>query len=163
MLEQFSKIKGFILDIDGVLTDGNIYVSEGQEPYRVMNIKDGYALQLAIKKGYPIVIISGGHSVASKLRLEKLGIEDVFISVKDKVELLQALSSMNDWDLSTFVYMGDDIPDREAMQLCGFRACPKDAVEEIKELATYISPKNGGKGCVRDLIEKVLKVQNDWV
>ncbi|HZH88913.1 MAG TPA: HAD hydrolase family protein [Chitinophagaceae bacterium] len=163
MLDQFNHIKGFIFDIDGVLTDGQIYVVEGQIPFRAMNIKDGYALQHAVKKGYPIIVISGGNSEAAKIRLERLGIEEVFISIQNKVELLEGLAKMNAWDLSEFVYMGDDIPDLEAMQVCGYRACPKDAVEEIKAVATFISTKDGGKGCVRELIEKVLKVQGNWL
>lgn len=163
MLDQFNKIKGFVFDIDGVLTDGQIYVIEGQIPFRTMNIKDGYALQHAFKKGYPIIVISGGNSHAAKERLERLGIEEVFISVSNKVELLRGLADMNKWNLEEFVYMGDDIPDLEAMKICGYRACPKDAVEEIKALATFISTKDGGKGCVRELIEKTLKAQSKWL
>lgn len=162
MIEQFGKIKGFIFDIDGVMTNGKVYVLEGQEPLRVMNIKDGYALRRAVEEGYPVVVISGGHSKAAKIRLERLGIEEVFISVTNKIELLDALVQLNQWDLSEFVYMGDDMPDLEAMSICGFKACPKDAVDELKEIATFISTKDGGEGCVRELIEKVMKVQGKW-
>lgn len=162
MLSIFSQVQGFVFDIDGVLTDGQIYVVEGQNPLRSMNIKDGYALQLAVKKGYPIVIISGGNSEASKIRLEKLGIENVFIGIKDKEALLKGLAKVNEWNLDHFLYMGDDIPDIEVMSQCGIKTCPHDAVEELKGIADYISSKPGGKGCVRDVIEKVLKLQNNW-
>lgn len=162
MLSQFSNVRGFVFDIDGVLTDGQIYVVEGQPPLRSMNIKDGYALQLAVKKGYPIVVISGGNSKASKVRLEKLGIEEVFISVKNKVALLEGLADINQWNLDHFLYMGDDMPDLQVMKKCGIKTCPQDASEEIKTIADYISPFKGGKGCVRDVIEKVLKLNHHW-
>lgn len=162
ILELFESIKVFVFDIDGVMTDGMLHVQEDGELLRRMNIKDGYALQLAIKKGYKIWVISGGKTNAAKNRLNKLGIEDVFVAVEDKIALLSSLIEKGKYQPEELLYMGDDMPDLEAMQLCGLRTCPADAIGEIKAIAQYISPYNGGAGCVRDVIEKVLKINKDW-
>jgi 3-deoxy-D-manno-octulosonate 8-phosphate phosphatase (KDO 8-P phosphatase) len=162
VLEHFAGLHVFVFDIDGVLTDGMLHVQEDGELLRRMNIKDGYALQLAIKKGYKVWVISGGTTHAAKKRLHKLGVTDVFVAVADKVQLLQQLMQQYQVSPNTTLYMGDDMPDLKAMQVCGFRACPADAVAEIKAISHYISPLAGGYGCVRDVIEKVLKLNGDW-
>jgi 3-deoxy-D-manno-octulosonate 8-phosphate phosphatase (KDO 8-P phosphatase) len=162
ILELFETIKVFVFDIDGVLTDGMLHVQEDGELLRRMNIKDGYALQLAIKKGYKIWVISGGKTNAAKQRLIKLGIEEVFVAVEDKISLLQSLIEKGGYEKQQLLYMGDDMPDVKAMMLCGLRTCPADAIGEIKSISQYISPYNGGYGCARDVIEKVLKINNDW-
>lgn len=162
LFKRFSKIKVFVFDIDGVLTNGQLLIQEDGTLLRSMNIKDGYALQLAVKKGYPVVVISGGNSKGAQLRLNRLGIQDVFISVDDKTKLLGDLINLNKWNFEEILYMGDDIPDLKVMQLCGLKSCPKDAAMELQEIADYISPKNGGEGCVRDVLEKVLKIQAHW-
>lgn len=162
ILELFETIKVFVFDIDGVLTDGMLHVQEDGELLRRMNIKDGYALQLAIKKGYKIWIISGGKTNAAKQRLNKLGIEEVFVAIEDKISLLQSLIEKGGYEKEQLLYMGDDMPDIKAMMLCGLRTCPADAIGEIKSISQYISPYNGGYGCARDVIEKVLKINNDW-
>lgn len=162
ILELFETIKVFVFDIDGVLTDGMLHVQEDGELLRRMNIKDGYALQLAVKKGYKIWVISGGKTNAAKNRLNKLGIENVFVAVEDKISLLQSLIDKGNYTKEQLLYMGDDMPDVKAMMLCGLRTCPADAIWEIKSISQYISPLNGGQGCARDVIEKVLKVNNDW-
>lgn len=162
ILSHLGKIKYFIFDIDGVLTDGQLFVPESGELLRSMNIKDGYAMQLAIKKGYPIFIISGGQSSASERRLRNLGIEDIYIGVSDKAALLKTLSEQKKIMLPEAVYVGDDMPDIPAMKLCGLRACPKDACSDVQMMADYISPYDGGKGCVRDIIEKVLRINDHW-
>ena len=162
ILELFEPIKVFIFDIDGVLTDGMLHVQEDGELLRRMSIKDGYALQHAVKKGYKVIVISGGKTNAVKNRLNKLGIMDVFVDVDDKITLLQSLMGQGGYTQNELLYMGDDIPDRKAMMLCGLRTCPADAVAEIKEIAHYISAFNGGFGCARDVIEKVMRINGHW-
>jgi 3-deoxy-D-manno-octulosonate 8-phosphate phosphatase (KDO 8-P phosphatase) len=129
---------------------------------RRMNIKDGYALQHAVKKGYHISIISGGTSESVRKRLNGLGIKEVNLSCKNKIEVFEKLQEKYDLKAEEILYMGDDIPDYKVMQKVGFAACPKDAAEEIKSISHYISPKKGGEGCVRDLIEQLLKLQGKW-
>ncbi len=156
------KITTFILDMDGVLTDGTVQVLENGIQARTMHVRDGYALQLAIKKGYKIAIVSGGNYAPAIDRFNKLGITDVFMSVTNKKELVTTYLSQNKLSAKEALFIGDDMPDWEVMQLVGFSACPVDAVEEIKQIATYISPIAGGKGCVRDVLEQFLKLNNDW-
>lgn len=162
LFKRFSKIKVFVFDIDGVLTNGQLLVQEDGTLLRSMNVKDGYALQLAVKKGYPVVVISGGNSKGAQIRLNRLGIQNVFIGVEDKTKLFGDLINLHKWSFEEMLYMGDDIPDLEVMQLCGLKSCPKDAAMELQEIADYISPKNGGEGCVRDVLEKVMKIQALW-
>jgi 3-deoxy-D-manno-octulosonate 8-phosphate phosphatase (KDO 8-P phosphatase) len=162
VLSLFKDIKLFVLDVDGVLTDGSLLVLENTEMVRTMHVRDGYAMQLAIKKGYDIIIISGGTSTAVQQRLQKLGIKNIFLSVKDKTTLLQTYIAENKYTKAQVLYMGDDMPDVAPMGIVGLPCAPADAVQEIKAIAKYISPIAGGKGCVRDVIEKVLKLNNDW-
>lgn len=162
MLHLFKPIKTFVFDVDGVLaTDGMIVLPDG-ELIRTMNSKDGYALQLAVKKGYHVVIISGGNSEAVKMRLLKLGVKEVFLGIHNKKEVLQQYAADNNLKLEEMLYMGDDIPDYDAMKITGLPVCPDDAVPEIKSICKYISPYKGGGGCGRDVIEKVLKLNGDW-
>ena len=163
LLEQFQKVKAFVFDLDGVLTDGSLIILPGQEFVRTMDIKDGYALQHAVKKGYHVVIISGSVSKPCAERLEYLGIRNVFMKVKDKEEVLAQYILANNLTWDEVLFMGDDIPDLEVMKQVGLSCCPLDAVAEIKAVSKFISTKNGGKGCVREVIEKVLKLNNDWV
>jgi 3-deoxy-D-manno-octulosonate 8-phosphate phosphatase (KDO 8-P phosphatase) len=163
MLKSFKSISTFVFDIDGVLTDGSLLVMDNGLMVRKMNVKDGYALQLAIKKGYHILILSGGNSPEARLRLEKLGVRDILMQVEDKLEKLKTLADRLGVKKEEILYMGDDIPDYEVMQYCGLACCPADAVAEIKRISQYISPLKGGEGCVRDVIEKVLKLQNRWM
>ena len=162
MLEKFKSIKTFVFDVDGVLTDGSLLILQDGQMARVMNIKDGYAFQLAIKKGYRVVIISGGTSDAVGQRLEKLGVTDCFLKVDNKKEKLLAYVAQHQLNLDEVLFMGDDIPDYIPMQLTGLPCCPADAVAEIKQISQYISPVEGGKGCARDVIEKVLKLNGHW-
>ncbi len=162
MLDQFNHITHFVFDVDGVLTDGTLLILPDGVMARKMNIKDGYALQLAVKKGYRITIISGGNSPEVKDRLSKLGITEVYMQVADKLTLLQSLMKKHQSNASSFLFMGDDMPDLQCMQIVGLPTCPSDAVHEIKECAKYISALKGGDGCVRDVIEKVLKLRGDW-
>lgn len=162
VLPVFKKIKTFVLDVDGVLTDSSILILNDGQLARRMNIKDGYALQLAIKKGYRILVISGGTSEAVKVRLQKLGINDVHLNVTNKKAILTEYVVQHKLSWEELLYMGDDIPDLEVMKLAGLACCPSDAVAEIKEISHYVSPAAGGEGCVRDIFEKVLKLNNHW-
>lgn len=161
-LEQLKAIKTVILDVDGVLTDGSIWLTADGEMVRSMNVKDGYALQLAVKQGYHMAIISGGTSQPVKVRLEKLGIKEVHIGIHNKLEVFEGLLKTFGVSANEVLYLGDDIPDFEVMQRCGLNACPADAVQEIKELANYISPAKGGEAFVRDVLEKLMRVQGKW-
>jgi 3-deoxy-D-manno-octulosonate 8-phosphate phosphatase (KDO 8-P phosphatase) len=162
VLSLFKPVTTFVFDVDGVLTNGMLLVLNDGQMARQMNIKDGYALQLAVKKGYWVVIISGGTSEPVRERLTKLGVTEVHMQVTNKKELLQqyVLQQQLRWD--EVLFMGDDIPDYQCMQLVGLPCCPADAVMEIKQVSRYISPANGGAGCVRDVIEKVLKLNGHW-
>jgi 3-deoxy-D-manno-octulosonate 8-phosphate phosphatase (KDO 8-P phosphatase) len=162
IIEFFQHISTFVLDVDGVLTDGNLWLMPGGAQVRRMNIRDGYALQLAIKKGYRVVIISGAVSEEVVLRLQSLGVTDIRMGVKDKAAVLHAYMMEHALPANVVLYMGDDIPDLLVQQLAGVACCPADAVPEIREQSKYISPYRGGEGCVRDVIEKVLKLRGDW-
>lgn len=162
LFDKLKRVKAFVFDIDGVLTNGEVLVTEEGEQLRSFNIKDGYALQLAVKQGYPIAAITGGKSLGVKFRLEGLGIKDVFIDASHKKIILEEWMQKNNIQPESVLYMGDDIPDMEAMAMVGFASSPADAVEDIKTISHYISPIKGGKGAVRDIIEKVLRLQNKW-
>ena len=162
MLSSFKKIACFVFDVDGVLTNGNLLIMPNGVMARTMNIKDGYALQLAVKKGYKVWIISGGTSEDVKHRLNLLGISEVHMKVGDKKELLASLAIAHGVALDTILYMGDDMPDYEAMQLVGIAACPSDAAIDIKSIAQYKALTKGGEGCAREVIEKVLKLNDQW-
>ena len=159
---KLKNISAFMLDVDGVLTDGMVTTLPDGDQVRRMNIKDGYALQHAVKKGYHISIISGGKSESVRLRLNTLGITEVNLACKNKMEVFENLKSTFNLEKENILYMGDDIPDYKVMQQVGFAACPSDAADEIKGISDYISPKKGGEGCVRDLIEQVLRLQGNW-
>jgi 3-deoxy-D-manno-octulosonate 8-phosphate phosphatase (KDO 8-P phosphatase) len=162
VLQYFKPIKVFVFDVDGVLTDGTLLILERGLMARRMHIKDGFALQLAVKKGYKVIIISGGTSPEVKERLNRLGVQQVFMQVEDKNALLQQLIQENDYRAEEILYMGDDLPDLSVMQLAGLACCPSDAAPEIKNICQYISPYTGGTGCARDVIEKVLRLNDDW-
>lgn len=161
-LQKLQDITTLIFDVDGVLTTGDILASNTGEFLRSFNIKDGYALQLAVKKGYHVCIISGGSGEAMQKRFEGLGIKNIYLGVSDKVAVFEQILAQYQLQPAEVLYMGDDIPDYKIMMLVGLPTCPADAVEEIKALSTYISPYNGGKTAVRDVIEKVLKIQGKW-
>ncbi len=162
LLELFKPITTFVFDVDGVLTDGTVLVLDNGLQARRMHIKDGFALQMAAKKGYNVIIISGGNSPQVMQRLEKLGITEVYMNVLDKKGMLQKLMTDKKLEKKQVLLMGDDLPDLAAMSLAGLSCCPADAVNEVKEAVHYISPLNGGFACVRDVIEKVLKLNNQW-
>ena len=161
--ELLKNINTFVFDYDGVLSDGSVITLDDGEAYRTTNVKDGYALQLARKKGYRIAIISGAKADCMIHRLKALQISDIFLGCENKLETYLTYLRNNEIDTSSVLFMGDDIPDYELMLAAGLSSCPMDAAEEIKKVAKYISHFGGGKGCVRDVIEQVLKVQGKWM
>ena len=161
--EYLSNITTLIFDVDGVLTDGTILVTSNGDMYRKMHTKDGYVLKHAIDCGFHICIISGGNNEGVRKRLNGLGIKDVFLGVHHKMETLETYLQKKEVKMESVLYMGDDIQDLQVMQKVGLACCPQDAVQEIKKISHYVSHKKGGKGCVRDVIEQVLKVQNKWL
>lgn len=160
--QKLTRIKTFLFDVDGVLTNGQVFLMESGEFVRNMNSKDGYALQLAVKKGYRIGIITGGNSQAVKKALESLGIEDVFLSQHDKLQCYKDYINEHSLNEEEILYMGDDLPDYEVMKRVGLATCPFNAAHEIKEICLYISNRNGGEACVRDIIEQVMRSQGTW-
>jgi 3-deoxy-D-manno-octulosonate 8-phosphate phosphatase (KDO 8-P phosphatase) len=162
VLAEFKKITTFIFDIDGVLTDGTVLILRDGLQARQMHVKDGFGLQMAMKNGYKVFIISGGISEESKKRLEYLGIKEIHIGIADKTKFVADLLKSKKIKWEEVLYMGDDLPDLPLMNKVGLSSCPADAVNEVKAVVKYISPINGGWGCVRDVIEKVLKVNGHW-
>lgn len=162
LLDRFKHITTFVFDLDGVLTDGALFIFPDGQFVRRMHIKDGFALQLAVKKGYRVVIISGSHSEPVVTRLNKLGVKDVYMQVTDKKKKLQEYMQQQGLQWNEILFMGDDIPDYEVMQKVGLSCCPSDAATEIRSLSHYISTVAGGQGCARDVIEKVLKLNDHW-
>ncbi|MCQ2219658.1 MAG: HAD hydrolase-like protein [Paludibacteraceae bacterium] len=161
--ENLKNVKAFAFDVDGVLSSDCVSLHPNGEPMRVVNIKDGYAIQHAVKKGYPIAIITGGNTESVRLRFAKLGVQNIYMSSAYKMKDFYDFLEKNGLKASDVLYMGDDIPDYQVMKECGYPCCPNDAASEIRETACYISPKEGGRGCVRDVIEQVLKAQGNWM
>ena len=162
LLEKLKQVKLLVFDLDGVLTNGKILVMPNGEWIREMDIKDGYALQCAIKAGLKVAVITGSSSLPVKERLSRLGIELFFENTPQKSLVINQLVSELNLDKSTALFMGDDIPDLDAFEAVGIKTCPSDAAPELLQLADYISPKSGGHGCVRDIIEKTLRTQGKW-
>ena len=162
VLKKFAGIKAVVLDVDGVLTDGKLLVTENGEQLRSFFVKDGYAMQLAVKMGLHIWVISGGKSEGVRKRLEGLGITEIHLGVNNKMEILKQLQAKYELNHFDLMYVGDDMPDYEVMQAVGLAVCPNDAVEDIKTISHYMSPKNGGEGVVRDVLEKILKLKGKW-
>jgi len=160
--EHLSHIRLIALDVDGVLTDNTLLCTEDGHLLRAMNTRDGYAMATAHKAGIRLVIITGGSSTGVLSRLNKLGIADVFSGIQDKRPVLEQYCREKGFAPEETLYMGDDIPDYEVMQWCGTCACPNDAVPEIKSIARYICNHKGGHGCVREILELVLKQQDKW-
>lgn len=160
--EIMNDITTFIFDVDGVLTDGSVHVTETGEMQRIMNIRDGFAMKAAIESGYNVWIISGGNNAGVRIRFQNLGINEIHLAAPDKVETFKKLLENYNIKPENILYMGDDIPDYHVMKLVGLATCPQDAVPEIKAISGYISHVNGGRGAVRDVIEQVMKVQEKW-
>ena len=156
------NITTIILDVDGVLTNGYVTIMPNGELVRTMNIKDGYALKTAVDKGYRICVISGGTNEGVRTRLANLGIEDIYLGANQKIEQWNLLKKKYNLDASEVLYMGDDIPDLPVLMEVGLPCCPNDAAPEIQQISKYISCKKGGEGCVRDVLEQIMRVQGKW-
>ncbi|MFC4634199.1 KdsC family phosphatase [Dokdonia ponticola] len=161
--EYLHQITTFVFDVDGVLTDGTLKITTDGQMHREMNTKDGYALKTALNEGFHMCIISGGTDEGVRHRLQALGVKNVYLGAHQKMTQLKAYINEHNIQTENILYMGDDLPDYPVMKMVGLPTCPQDAVKEIKEISKYISHKNGGKGCVRDVIEQVLKVQGKWM
>lgn len=160
--KRLKNITTFIFDFDGVLSDGKIYVLPDGDQIRATGVKDGYALQYALRKGYHVAIISGGYSESMRLRYKNFPGMDIFLQVRDKVQVYNEYLASKNIKPEEVLFMGDDIPDYKVMMLSGLKCCPADAAQEIKEIADYISFQNGGCGAARDVIEQVMKSQGKW-
>lgn len=161
--EGLRDVKAFVFDVDGVLSSPLVYLHPTGDLMRSMNTKDGYALQYAVKRGYPIGIITGGNTESVAKRFKGLGITDIYLGSSCKLEDFKDFLFKYDLEPGDVLYMGDDLPDYEVMTRVGVPCCPSDAVEEIKSVAHYISPCAGGQGCARDVIEQVLRLQGRWM
>lgn len=159
---KLPRINTFIFDMDGVLTNGRIWVMHGHDPIRNLNSKDGYAFQLAAKKGYKLFLLSGGNSIAIKEILLRAGFTHIYMGQSDKGACYQQMLKEHNLKSEEILYMGDDLPDWEVMKQVGIAACPNDAAHEIKDLCIYISPLKGGNGCARDAVEQVMRARGDW-
>jgi 3-deoxy-D-manno-octulosonate 8-phosphate phosphatase (KDO 8-P phosphatase) len=161
--EKLKEIRTLIFDIDGVLSRQTITIDQTGTPMRTVNLRDGYALQLAVKRGYRIAVISGAINEPFRERLNNLNISDVYLGVRHKLPVYREYLDKHGLTDDEVLYMGDDIPDYEVMSVAGVAACPGDADSEIKQISGYISDKNGGEGCVRDIIEQVMRLHGTWL
>lgn len=161
--ELLNNIKAFAFDVDGVLSNNCIPLHPNGEPMRMVNIKDGYAIQYAIKQGFHVAIITGGNTNAVRLRFERLGVEDIYMASNIKTNDLDEFLLKYSLSADEVLYMGDDIPDYQVMSRVGVPTCPLDAAPEIKTISVYVSPLKGGEGCARDVIEQAMKVQGKWM
>lgn len=161
--EILTKIDALFFDVDGVLSDSKVLISDSGELQRTTNVKDGYAIKYALRKGLKIFIISGGLNLAVKKRFEKLGVNEVVIGSKTKKTDFERIVKENNLTYDNVLFMGDDIPDYEIMSEVGLACCPADAASEIKNISLFISDKKGGDGCARDIIEQVLRAQSKWM
>ncbi|OFY45311.1 MAG: 3-deoxy-D-manno-octulosonate 8-phosphate phosphatase [Bacteroidetes bacterium RBG_13_44_24] len=161
--EELARVKAFIFDIDGVLSLQTINLNSFGIPNRTVNLRDGYALQLAVKKGYHIGIITGSNAREYMKRLKLLGITDIYLNSKTKLEHYNSFKKKYNLSDADILFMGDDIPDFDVMKHAGVPVCPSDADSEIKQIACYISDRRGGEGCVRDVVEQVLRLHNNWM
>ncbi|HRG69569.1 MAG: HAD-IIIA family hydrolase [Saprospiraceae bacterium] len=160
--QLFPRIKAIVMDIDGVCTDNKILVTEEGQFLRSMNVKDGYAIKRAIQAGLKVGVISGGRSEGTRIRFELLGVNAIYLSVENKLPVMKQILESWNLNFNEVAYIGDDIPDLEIMKQVGLPCCPSDAVPEIIDVSKYISSFSGGNGCVRDIIEKILQVQDSW-
>ncbi len=161
--EKLNNIKAFAFDVDGVFTDGQVYLMPGNEFVRAMNIKDGYAIQHCVKMGYPVGIITGGSSEEVRKRFINLGVTDIYLKSYNKWDDYEDFRYKYQLEHQEILYMGDDVPDYPVMEQVGIATCPADACDEIQHISEYISDKKGGTGCVRDVVEQVLRLHGKWL
>ena len=165
MEERLKKIKAFAFDVDGVFTDGGILADLDGELYRTFDSKDSFAVRMAMMKGYHLAVITGGRSESIRKRFLTCGIkpENIYLNSRAKIEDFDDFCARNSLQPEEVMYFGDDLPDIPVMIACGCGACPSDAVDQVKEIADFISTRPGGKGCVRESLEKVMTLQGKWV
>lgn len=161
--EKLAGIRGFVFDIDGVLSLQTISLNSFGVPNRTVNLRDGYAIQLAVKMNYHVAVITGANAKEYVKRLKQLGVKDVYLNSREKLKDFNDFLRKYNLKAEEVLYMGDDIPDTEVMKIAGVPVCPADADSEIKALSVYISDRKGGEGCVRDIIEQVLRLHNKWM
>lgn len=161
--EELKNVKAFVFDVDGVLSKDTSPLNEEGDPVRTANVKDGFALRAAIVSGYPVAVITGGAVERVRLRYERIGVKHYYDNVRDKVKCMEDFFQKTGVKSENVLFMGDDLVDYRAMLAVGIPVCPLDAVPDIKAISKYISPKNGGEGCVRDVIEQTLRAQNNWI
>jgi 3-deoxy-D-manno-octulosonate 8-phosphate phosphatase (KDO 8-P phosphatase) len=161
--ENLNRVKAFVFDVDGVFSHASVLLLPSGELMRTMNIKDGYVLQYAVRKGYHVAIITGGDSESVRLRFEHLGVKDIYLKSRSKMDDFNNFIEKYKLTPAEILYMGDDLPDYEVLKIVGAPTCPADAAEEVKSICSYISDKNGGDGCVRDVMEQVLRLQGKWM
>jgi 3-deoxy-D-manno-octulosonate 8-phosphate phosphatase (KDO 8-P phosphatase) len=161
--EELINVKAFVFDIDGVLSTQTISLNTFGVPNRTVNLRDGYAIQLAVRKGYPVCIISGSNAKEYRKRLKFLGVRDIYLNSRSKLDHFNSFLRTYSLNKNDVLFMGDDIPDYEVMKEAGIPVCPSDADSEIRQVASYVSDKKGGEGCVRDVIEQVLRLHKKWM
>ena len=161
--EELSKVKAFVFDVDGVLSAATQVLAPNGETIRTSNLKDGFALVYAVRMGFPIGVITGGNTVEVIKRCELIGIKHIYAGSLRKLPALFDFLEMNNLKAEDVMYMGDDLPDYPVMKAVGVPVCPMDAAPEIKAISHYISDKNGGEGCIRDVLEQVMRAQGPWM
>lgn len=161
---KLENIKAFAFDIDGVATDGGVFCNSEGDLLRTYDAKDGFAIRMAAMHGFPLAVITGGSSESIRKRMQGCGVkpEDVFLHCRDKREQFAIFCERYNLQPSDVMYFGDDVPDLDIIKACGAGVCPSDAVDEVKEVADWITARPGGKGCLREAIEKTLRVQGKW-
>lgn len=161
--EELTKVKAFVFDVDGVLSKATQVLASNGETVRTSNLKDGFALVYAIRIGYPVCVITGGKTIEVINRCKKIGIKDLYAGSLKKLPSLYDFMKKHNLKADEIMYMGDDLPDYPVMKVVGVPVCPKDAAEEIKAISHYISDKDGGDGCIRDVLEQVLRAHGKWI
>jgi len=162
IFDKLRAVKAFVFDVDGVFTNNEILVSEAGELLRIMNVRDGQAVKWAIRAGYPVGIITGGRSEGAKKRFTDLGVEEYYSGIHEKWEAFQSFLKRTNTLVSEVCYMGDDLPDLPVLRKVGLSCCPADAVPDVIDICDFVSAIPGGRGCVREIIEKVMKLQDKW-
>ena len=158
-----NNVRAFVFDVDGVMTNGKVMITSEGEMYREMDTRDGFALKYALLKGFKIGIISGGTNEGVRKRLELLGVNKVYLGIHEKDIAFDDFVSTFNINPDQVLYMGDDVPDVPVMKKVGVSTCPQDAVSDVKRVVDYVSHKKGGDGCVREIVEQVMRVQDKWV
>ncbi|MFN7326582.1 MAG: KdsC family phosphatase [Chitinophagales bacterium] len=162
LFDRMKAVRAFVFDVDGVFTNNEVLVTEAGELLRSMHIRDGQAVKWAVQKGYQICIITGGRSEGVLKRLQMLGVQQVYLGHTDKLPVYEQFLQQAQLSHQEVCYMGDDLPDLPILRKVGLPSCPQDAMPEVMEEVAYVSPVPGGRGCVRDIIEKVMKLRGDW-